>query len=125
MLAKLCTSATVAFAVLASAAPQGPIGEQAIFKWRFFDNYGCDHGSSPDDTWPPINYPPGSGDAGFCYTAPTRENWTRLETDTVLHGGGALGLQTFCDVNCGGKASAKQQGITCYLPADGCAIKSL
>ncbi|EAT85637.1 hypothetical protein SNOG_06986 [Parastagonospora nodorum SN15] len=34
------------------------------------------------------------------------------------------GLQTFCNVNCAGGASVKQQGTNCYLPISGCAIGS-
>ncbi|KAI0869991.1 hypothetical protein GGS24DRAFT_505251 [Hypoxylon argillaceum] len=101
------------------------LSKRSTFQWRFYDNGGCDHNSNPTDTWPNLASAPGQGDYGNCYSAPTGTNWNRVEIDVFFANGGSLGVQTFCNVNCAGGASVKQQGTNCYLPISGCAIGSL
>ncbi|KAF1998694.1 hypothetical protein P154DRAFT_523964 [Amniculicola lignicola CBS 123094] len=101
-----------------------PLEKRADFQWRFYDNGGCDHNSNPSDTFPSNGSPPGQGTVGNCYSAPTGIDWNRVEIDIFFGNGGGRGLQTFCNVNCGGGASVKQQGTNCYLPISGCAIGS-
>ncbi|KAI0437790.1 hypothetical protein F4803DRAFT_537282 [Xylaria telfairii] len=137
MFVKLFTSAAMAFAILGvsasplEAGPEGaplenasPLEQQSLFHWRFYDNYGCNHESSPSDTWPAINTPPPEGEAGNCYSAPTGVNWNRVEIDALFSSSGSLGVQTFCHINCAGNASGKQQDTHCFLPVNGCAIGS-
>lgn len=110
------------------------------------DNSGCDHNSNPSDTFPSdgslayvkppdhfiavciltINhgtnqrYPcRGQGTYGSCYSAPTGVNWNRVEIDVFFPSGSGKGIQAFCNVNCQGGASIKQQNINCYLPISG------
>ncbi|KAI0535117.1 hypothetical protein GGR58DRAFT_23290 [Xylaria digitata] len=137
MISKLFTSATMALAIFsASASPLGTdleyaplasnstLEKRATFQWRFYDNGGCNHNSNPTDTWPTNGSPPGQGDPSNCYSAPTGVNWNRVEIDVFFPSGGSLGVQTFCNINCGGGASVKQQNTNCYLPISGCAIGS-
>ncbi|CAJ2500071.1 Uu.00g029240.m01.CDS01 [Anthostomella pinea] len=90
--------------------------KRATFQYRFYDNNGCDHNSNPGDTWPSNG---GQGAPNNCYSAPTGINWNRVEIDVFFSNGGSLGLQTFCNVNCAGGVSIKQQGTNCYLPIAG------
>ncbi|KAI0182659.1 hypothetical protein EV127DRAFT_487909 [Xylaria flabelliformis] len=139
MFAKLCVPAAMAFAILTvSASPlgtdlqdappadNGTFGQQSLFHWRFYDNYGCNHLSSPSDTWPDITTPAPEGEAGVCYSAPEGVNWNRVEImDISFPSAGSLGIQTFCHINCASSSTGKQQNTNCAVPVDGCAIGSL
>ena len=85
----------------------------------------------------------GEGTYGVCYSAPVGVNWNRVEIDVFFSSSQARefpstspspstpflthagGVQTFCNINCQGGASVKQQDTNCYLPTSGCAIGSL
>ncbi|KAI0533228.1 hypothetical protein GGR58DRAFT_506555 [Xylaria digitata] len=131
MLAKLYTPAAMAFAILTvSASPletslqdappasNGTVGHTD-------DNYGCNHLSSPADTWPVINTPAPEREAGVCYSAPEGVNWNRVEIMGIsFPDAGSLGIQTFCHINCASSSTGKQKNTNCAVPVDGCAIGS-
>ncbi|OCL06336.1 hypothetical protein AOQ84DRAFT_390248 [Glonium stellatum] len=108
----------------AKRADTSPLVRRTDFHWRFYDNGGCDHNSNPADTFPENGTPPGDGSYGVCYSAPTGVNWNRVEIDVFFSSSQSEGIQTFCNVNCQGGASVKQQNTNCYLPISGCAIGS-
>ncbi|ORY14292.1 hypothetical protein BCR34DRAFT_560598 [Clohesyomyces aquaticus] len=94
------------------------------FQYRFYSNGGCDHSSKAQDTWPANGSPPGQGNYSSCFSAPTGVNWNRLEVDIFYPNGNGRGIQTYCNINCQGGVSVKQQGTNCYQPVGGCAIGS-
>ncbi|OCK90254.1 uncharacterized protein K441DRAFT_680425 [Cenococcum geophilum 1.58] len=93
-------------------ADTSPLMRRSDFHWRFYDNGGCDHNSSPDDTWPENGTAAGEGTYGVCYSAPVGVNWNRVEIDVFFSSSQARGVQTFCNINCQGGASVKP-GMAC------------
>ncbi|KAN0098322.1 hypothetical protein V8E51_013985 [Hyaloscypha variabilis] len=138
MLLNLPSIALVALAAISVSASPAPIPEELTYKpydnssssalydyqYRFYSNGGCDHSSSDAFTYPPDSQSPDQGTILYCNSAPVGTNWNRLEIDVLFPTGSGVGVVTFCNINCEGNYSAKQQGTNCYVPYPGCAIGS-
>ncbi|KAE9373715.1 hypothetical protein N431DRAFT_465992 [Stipitochalara longipes BDJ] len=138
MLVNIRSVAFMALATISVSASPAPIPEELTYKpagnssnsalydfqYRFYSNGGCDHSTSDAYTYPPDSQSPFQGTIQYCYSAPIGTNWNRLEIDATFPVGPGVSVITFCNVQCAGGQSAKQQGTHCYIPVDGCAIGS-
>ncbi|KAF8176391.1 hypothetical protein K438DRAFT_1770589 [Mycena galopus ATCC 62051] len=82
--------------------------------WRVYNTGNCDHGASPDQTYPPSNQGPAGGSLNQCYNIPYGLDWNAVEIDND-----SFAVATYCNSDCdsGGGASVSENTYCNSPPA--------